>query len=256
MDYEIWAEWYDIAYRADGDRGVDFHVELARASGGPVLEIGVGTGRLAIPALEAGIDVVGIDLNQPMLDEARRKYEALDDTAGSLELVQADMRTLDLGRTFPLVAAPARVLLLALTPEEQQETFHRLAAHLAPGGIFYFNMFTPNPDLISDDSRSPHLFGDAIRPETGNRVLMWNVNRFDTVAQTNHGLQIFEEIDQRGETVRKVTLDVVIRYLYPSEIHEMAANAGLEVEVIYGDFDRTLFTEDSSEQIFICRKAG
>ena len=256
MDYERWAEWYDFAYKAAGNRGVDFHVELARESGGPVLEIGVGTGRLAIPALEAGVDVVGIDLNEPMLDGARRKYEALGEVGGSLELVLADMRTLDLGRKFPLVAAPARVLLLALTPEEQQATFHRLAAHVAPGGMFYFNVFMPNPELISDDSQSPHLFREATHPETGNRVLMWNVNRFDTVAQTNHGLQIFEEIDERGETVRKVTLDVVIRYLYPSEIHEMAANAGLEVETIYGDFDRTPFSEDSSEQIFICRKAG
>ena len=256
MDYELWAKWYDFAYKAAGNRGVDFHVELARESGGPVLEIGVGTGRLAIPTVEAGIDVVGVDLNPPMLDEARRKYEALDDAGGSLELIRDDMRTLDLGRTFPLVAAPAGVLLLAVTPEEQQETFHRLAAHVAPGGMFYLNVFVPNPELISDDSRSPHLFGDAIRPETGNRVLMWNVNRFDTVAQTNHGLQIFEEIDQRGETVRKVTLDVVVRYLYPSEIHEMAANADLEVELIYGDFDRTPFTEDSDEQIFICRKPG
>ncbi len=213
MDYEHWAEWYDFAYKAAGNRGVDFHVDLARESGGPVLEIGVGTGRLAIPTLEAGIDVVGVDLNPPMLDEARRKYQALDDTDGSLELVVADTRTLDLGRTFPLVAAPARVLLLALTPEEQQTTFRRLAAHVAPGGMFYFNVFMPNPELISDDSRSPHLFGDAILPGTGNRVLMWNVNRFDTVAQTNHGLQIFEEFDLRGDTILNVIVVVLVCYL-------------------------------------------
>ena len=67
MDYEIWAEWYDFAYKAAGNRGVDFHVELARESGGPVLEIGVGTGRLAIPTGRAGIHVVGVDPHPPML---------------------------------------------------------------------------------------------------------------------------------------------------------------------------------------------
>ena len=125
MDYQRWAEWYDFAYNAVGNVGVEFHLDLARQSGGPVLEIGVGTGRLAIPTLEAGIDVVGVDPNRPMLDVARRKHAALVDVPGSLELVEADMRTLGLGRRFPLVAAPARVLLLALTAEEQQETFLR-----------------------------------------------------------------------------------------------------------------------------------
>ena len=105
-------------------------------------------------------------------------------------------------------------------------------------------------------SRTPHLFGEGVHPESGDRVLMWNLNTFDTVAQSNHSVQTFEEVDQDGKTLRKTALDVMIRYLYPSEIHEMVANAGLEVEAIYGDFDRTPFTEESDEQIFVCRMRG
>ena len=133
MDYELWAEWYDVVYSTQRCGEVEFYVDLARSSGAPVLEIGAGTGRIAIPTAQAGVDVVGVDINEQMLERARAKLSESGEPSGSVELVHADMRDFDLGRTFPLVTIPARTLLLATTAEDQQRTLERAAAHLAPG---------------------------------------------------------------------------------------------------------------------------
>jgi len=255
MNYDAWALWYDIAYSTVSNIGVDFYVGLAKEVGGPALEIGVGTGRLSLPIAQAGIDIVGIDLHAPMLDVARRKLSDLGTTAGNLQLMNADMRTLELGRKFKFIFAPARVLLLALTPEEQTESLRRLVAHAEPDGRVAFNFFVPNDDMIYGPQGFPYIYKDVTHPVTGNRVLFWVADRFDAETQTNHGLHIFEELNDAGETVGKTTIDVVIRYIYPTEAIVMIEDAGMIVEEIYGDFDRSPLTEESPEQIYICRPA-
>ena len=261
MDYEAWAEWYDTVYSSAPQDDVDFYVDLALRSRGPVLEIGCGTGRIAIPTAAAGVDVVDIDLSPEMLEKAGQKATEAAPLTGSLELIQADMRTLDLRepgagrpRAFPLVTIPARTLPLATTRADQLATLRSAARHLAPGGRLAFNAFVPDPDLIADTHETPFAMGDAVNPDNGRRCRLWAVNRFDPVTQTNHGQQIVEESDERGEVARRVTLDVDLRYLYPAEVHELLEESGLVAEYVYGDFDRSPLTEDSDEMVWIARR--
>ncbi len=256
MDYELWAEWYDVVYSTQHFGEVEFYVDLARSSGGPVLEIGAGTGRIAIPTAQVGVDVVGVDLNEQMIARARTRLTESGEPSGSVELVHADMRDFDLGRTFPLVTIPARTLLLATTAEGQQRTIERAAAHLAPGGALAFNVFVPDPDLLADDLEEPFEWGEAVHPETGRRCRMLALNQFDTLAQTNDGLQIVEELDESGSVVRRIELAVEIRYVYPSEVFEMVGECGLAVSSAYGDFDRSPFTETSAELIVVASHAA
>jgi len=255
MDYGAWAEWYDVFYSLADPDEIDFYVTLARESGGPVLEIGVGTGRIALPIAAAGINVVGIDLHEPMLAKARAKLAAIAPLPGRVHLHRAGMQDFDLGRRFPLVIIPARTLLLATSPEEQRLTLERAAAHLAPGGTLAFNMFVPDPEVLADRSDTPFPMGESVNPATGRRCLLSAVNRFDTASQTNHGAQIVEELDGDGKVLRRVELDVHIRYLYPAEAHALVESAGLVVDCAYGTFDRSPLTEDSEEMIFLCRLA-
>jgi ubiquinone/menaquinone biosynthesis C-methylase UbiE len=255
MNYSAWARWYDIAYSTVSSDDVDFYTALAKEIGSPVLEIGTGTGRISLPITQAGIDIVGIDQFEPMLDVARRKLADLGATPGGLELLNADMRTLDLQRKFNFVFAPARVLLLALTPEDQLQTLRSMATHTEPDGRVAFNFFVPNEDMIHGPQGFPYVYQGIAHPVTGNRVLFWVVDRWEPDAQTNHGLHIFEELNETGETVGKTTIDVAIRYIYPTEAIVMIEDAGMVVEEAYGDFDRSPLTEESSEQIYICRPA-
>jgi SAM-dependent methyltransferase len=256
MDYDAWAEWYDVVYSTAGVEDVEFYVELAQASGGPVLEIGCGTGRVTLPVAAAGIDIVGVDFSTAMLAKARERAAATKYLGGSYEFVHGDMRTLELDRHFPLVIIPARTLYLALTAEEQVETLRRAASHMAPGGTLAFNLFVPDPDLIADTSEEPFSMGETINPETGLRCLLSAVNRPDPLVQTIHSTQTVEELDDDGGVMRAVDLEVNLRYLYPSEIHVMLEQVGLVADQVFGDFKGGPLTEDSDEMVWLVRTAA
>ena len=256
MNYKLWAEWYDVVHALAVAGEAPFYVEQARESGGPVLEIGVGTGRIAIPMAQAGIDVTGIDLYEPMLAKAREKLAAAGKLKGKVELLQADMRDFDLERAFPLVIIPGRTLLLLRSPADQWRALKRAAAHLSPVGKLILNVFAPTPDLLSDDSGEPFVMGETVNPATGRRCKLWAVNHFDTVKQRNDGLQIVEELGSRGKVLRRVELEVEVRYVYASEMHTLLRSAGLRVTEVYGDFQGSPLSENSDEMVFVASRLG
>lgn len=252
MDYAAWAEWYDIFYSAVDPGDVEFYHALCRASGGPVLEIGVGTGRIALPLAREGIEVVGIDLNEPMLKVAERKALDVAPLAGSLKLVQADMRKFDLMRKFPVVTIPARTLLLATTDEDQFHALCCAASHLEPDGTLAFNLFYPDPEMLADEPDEEFLL-EVVEKQDGGRYVLTAKNRFDTTEQLNHGVQIAEELDASGEVLRREELEVVVRYLYPDQVVALCERAGLEVVEMWGDFEGAGVTEESDEIVVITR---
>jgi SAM-dependent methyltransferase len=253
MNYANWARWYDTVYAtAEGD-DVDFYLDLARQSGGPVLEIGVGTGRIAIPGAKSGIEWVGIDLNQPMLDRAVEKAKAAQPLPGGLTLLRQDMRCLELDREFRTVILPSHTLLLATTEEDQFRTLCYAAQHLAPGGTLAFDAFYPDPDMLDDDSPEPIELGEIVDPENHCSYLVTAVNRFDTDAQMNRGTQTVTTLDIDGQEITHVDLDVELRYLHYSEALALIERVGLECVEVYGAFDRSPLDEDSPEMIFVCR---
>ena len=255
MDFDHWAEWYDVYYSTVPDVETSFYVDLAVDSGGPVLEIGVGTGRIAIPTAAAGIDLTGIDLNQAMLDRAGAKLRLGLSPRGSLSLIRADMRDFDIGASFPLVTIPSNTLLLALTQEDQLRTLRCAARHLGPDGLLVFDVFVPGPDLLADRESTPFVWGETVHPDTGNRVLMSAINRADGATQINRETQIFEEYDREDRIVRRAVLPIELRYLFPAECHALVEQAGLVAEDVRGGFRGEVLTDGSEEMVFFCRRA-
>jgi SAM-dependent methyltransferase len=135
---------------------VDYYVRLARRTGGPVLEYGVGNGRVALPIARAGLELVGVDIARPMLksfSERLRREPA--DVRARVRLVRGDMRHVRLKRRFRLVIAPFNTLLHLYTLAEIEAFLARVREHLAPGGRFVFDFSMPQPqDLVKDPSRS------------------------------------------------------------------------------------------------------
>ena len=255
MDFDLWAEWYDVYYSTVPEVETSFYVDLAVDSGGPVLEIGVGTGRIAIPTASAGVKVTGLDLNQAMLERASAKLRRSLPIAGVLDLVKADMRKFDLGKSFPLVTIPSNTLLLALTQEDQLRTLRCAARHLERGGQLVFDVFVPGPDLLADRETEPFAWGETVHPDTGNRVVMSAINRADGATQINRETQIFEEYDRAGRMIRRAVLPIEMRYLVPAECHALVEQAGLVAEEVRGGFAGEPLTDDSEEMIFFCRLA-
>src|SRR5829696_1402846 len=164
-----------LAVGGPGEGDVAFYVRLAAERGGPVLEVGCGTGRVAVALAEQGFEVVGVDLSGAMLRQAQNRRARLPaEVAARLALLQADMTTLALGREFTLILTPSRVFQFALTTAAQRATLRALRRHLRPDGQLVLDLFDPRLDVVVPGSTFPPRSGEVTHPRTGNRVL-WEI---------------------------------------------------------------------------------
>lgn len=253
MDYVRWADRYDIFYEAAPEGELEFYLNAIDRSGGSVLELGVGTGRIAIPAAVMGHDITGIDINRPMLERARLKSGAAP-LYGKLHLVEADMSKIDLPRKeFDLVIIPAHTLALVTDERGQSETLMRCAEHMAPNAALIFNLFNPSDDLIHGDPDETFLLGVVEDEEQGVRHVLTGTNEFDMTRQINRCTQVIETLNTDGETIDREELQVLFRYLHHHQVNDMLERAGIQAVEVFGDFDGSPLTDDSEEMIYICR---
>jgi SAM-dependent methyltransferase len=153
---------------------IPFYVELALQARGRVLEVGAGSGRIAVPAALAGVPVVGVDSSQVMLDLARERAAP---HGVDLELVRADMRALpDLGR-FALVLVPFRAFLHLRDDGERRSVLRSLFDRLEPGGTLAFDVFHPDREDIAEThdrwiEREPGIAEHAVWDEAGRRLVL------------------------------------------------------------------------------------
>jgi len=220
----------------EGD--TEFYRRLARETGGPILEIGCGTGRVATALAADGHEVVGIDLSAPMLRLAEQRRGALSaDAAARLSFHRADMTTLDLGRDFALIVAPARVFQFMLTSAAQREALAALRTHLRPNGRLVLDLFDPRLDLVIPSAEVKKRGGELIHPTTGNRVT-WEVTRQspDPARQLIDEDWTFSELDASGEVLRTATEQLTLRWSLRSEMRFLFELVGFKVVADYGDF--------------------
>ena len=214
--YDSIASIYDPWSRSVTE-DVEFYVERALASGGPVVELAVGTGRIAIPVARAGIDVIGVDSSPGMLAVARAAADEAG-VADRLDLRVGDLREPPVSERVPLVLCPFRSLLHMETEDEKLRALRAARALLEPGGRFVFDVFAPSREDIEETDglwleREPGIFERADWDEA-SRTLSLSVRSDDGSAIT-FGLH----------------------WLSAPEWSRLLDAAGLEVEAVYGWFD-------------------
>ncbi|HEX6354285.1 class I SAM-dependent methyltransferase [Actinophytocola sp.] len=225
-----WDEAFAVGYAqwsAHMTEDVAFYVGLARETDGPVVELAVGNGRVAIPvACAVERPVIGFDISPAMLEQAR----AGADSAGvELDLREADMRDLRLDEPAGLIYCPFRALLHLATWADRRRTFERVAASLRPGGRFAWNAFAfdhhvaARVDGVSRDAPNPH----TIRYSVGD-------NRIDIVRDDGATNSLW--------------------WATKNEWLGLVDIAGLELEALYGGFAGEPFTDDSTEYVFVVRR--
>ena len=216
-DYDVWA--------ADMVEDVQWYVSLARDAAEPIVELAVGTGRVAIPiARETGKRVIGIDRSAAMLAVARERAAGL-----RVELREGDMRELALEQPVELIICPFRSLLHLRTWADKRQLFERVAAALRPGGRFAWNVFAFSPFVAVQVEGKRETRG-----ETWQEVR--NVpadNRIDLV---------------RGEGV------IPLWWMTRAEQEGLCDVAGLEVEALYGGFHQEPYDETTLEMVWVARK--
>ena len=250
--FDAWADVYDSVYSYVKE-DIPFYVDAAREAGGPVLELGCGTGRVAIPIARAGIEVVGLDSSGAMLDVARLKAQDLGTGSGKLTLVNADMRDFSRDRTFPLVVIPFRGFLSLLTVEDQTRALLNIKRHLTPGARLIFNIFVPDLDMLVQEGDVPYHFRDVTDSVTGHRYVLWHQSSYDNHSQIISTRIIAEELDQQGTMVRRFYRDFQLRYVHRWEMFFHLKSLGYEVVDLYGGFDRSPFDETSTEMVWVVR---
>jgi SAM-dependent methyltransferase len=239
----------------EGD--VAFYVEEARKAGGPVLELGCGTGRILIPIAEAGIDIVGLDLSRNMLAVLREKLaKQPDEVQRRVELVEGDMRTFALGRRFPLAMIPYRAFLHLMTIDDQMRALTTIREHLVDGGRLALNFFDPNLAYIVErqlDGGAPRKNAAFTNPATGRLTVGWDSFDYDTTRQWLDGYFTFDEYDASGAVVSTRRVPLRLRWVYQYEMQHLFERAGFAIEALYGDFQRGAF-KAGGEQVWIARR--
>ena len=213
---------------------VDFYVEEALVSGGPVVELAVGTGRIAIPIAKAGVRVIGVDESPAMLEGARA-YAERENVSPLVDLRLGDLRDPPVDERVPLATVPFRSLLHMPDEHQKLRALTAAASVLEPGGRFVFDVFAPSPEDIEETD------GRWLEREPG----------------------IFERADWELEA-RRLILSIrggeqsarfALHWLSAPEWNALIEDAGLVAEAIFGWFDRRPY-DGGEDQIWICRRPG
>ena len=226
--YDAFAPIYDD-WSAHMTEDVAHYVRLAQETEGPLVELAVGNGRVAIPvARETGRKVLGIDASPAMLEQAR---ERADEAGVELELRRGDMRELELDEPAGLIYVPFRSLLHLPTWADRRRVFERVHASLRPGGRFAWNAFVYDPRI-------------AVRVD----------GEWQEQSGIRHRIDHFKH-DNRLDITLESGDSISLWWLTRSEWEGLIETAGFEVEALYGGFAREPFDENANEFVWVTRPA-
>jgi SAM-dependent methyltransferase len=244
-------ELYDQLPLYNSRRDVGFYVDLCRQAG-EALELGCGTGRVLIPAAQAGCVITGLDNSKQMLARCRAKVEALPgEVRERITLFKAGITGFQLARSFKLVITPFRPVQHLTTVNEQLAFFRSVHRHLEPGGQFVFDVFNPNlgllaapvnPDEIEDTPEFTLPDGRRLR-----RTFRITRKRY---AEQCTDCELIYYLDGLP-----IVHSFALRYFFRFELEHLLARSGFEVTDLYGTFDRSAFGDDSPDMIFIAARA-
>ena len=242
------APFYDLDFEDYYD-DVSFYQSLAEYHGDTVLELGCGTGRVAVPLAQSGLRVTGVDINAAMLAIAKRRMGARK----GLTLKRGDMCRLDLKQTFALVTVPLGGVQHLASVEAFADAIATIARHLAPGGVAVVDIeaphrddFDPTPQPIVEHWTKPWTGGGQVtklvsveaRPSESMKDITWH---FDVATRTG--------------ALRRVTTAFTFRTITLPEVTLAGRLAGLHTVAAFGDYEFTPFGDFSERMIVLLQHA-
>lgn len=226
----------DVARQHSGD--LEFYEGCAHRWGSPVLELGVGTGRVAWKLAEAGHQIVGVDLSTSMLDRARERGSSLPAfTRELVKLVHGDMTNFSLDTRFPLAFILFSTLNHLTDPADQRLCLNNVRRHLNPGGRLVIDMFDPILDACAESTVSPNPPLVAMDPQTGHKVHRRSISRVNhPLSQSFTETFRVERVDAEGKVIVFEEPVHHLRWATRQEMMYLFELTGFEVESSYGDF--------------------
>jgi SAM-dependent methyltransferase len=235
---------YDRLYPGSAE-GRAFWLELAETCGDPILELMSGTGSIAIPLAQAGHDVTGVELAEPMLTEAERKGR---EAGVAVTWVRGDARAFDLGRRFRLITLPSNSICHLLTRPDLEACLTGVARHLHPEGRFALNVFVPSLPLLTMSPDEEQEFGGYVDPDSGEQVVMTQRSRYDADTQIKHH-RLFRRV---GHGPIEPDGELAMRIYFPQELDALLWYNGFAIERKDGEDGRP-FDARSGMQYYVLR---
>jgi SAM-dependent methyltransferase len=246
MTYQLLARYYDLENAAFTE-DLDFWLELAEAQGGPILELGCGTGRVLLNLARRGYAVTGLDNSVEMLDRLRAKLGAASarHLATPPVIHQAALEDFDLGQQFRLALMPYNTFMHLLTTEAQLDVLNRIRRHLVPGAVLAFDL--PNPgDAYAAQEQGLTLertFADGDRT-----VQQFSSITLDRASQLAHITWNYDSTGPDGQ-VQRTIVPLTLRYTFPAEMRHLLERTGFTLTGLHGDYSGSPFADGASRMI-------
>ncbi len=227
------ADLYDLLFQ-DYAHDLDFYLGLARVANGPSLDVGCGTGRVLLRALETGVDIDGLDESAEMLERlaARAAERGL-----SPRVARADMRGFRMPRRYACVMIPFNAFAHVLAHDDQIAALRACHEHLLPGGRLTFDLFSATVEMLATPVTEPVLELETKNSSTGLGLRLYDGRRLDVATQTQHSQITIEELDAEGRIAHVHRFVTVVRWTWPSEMDLLLRLAGFARHEIAGGFD-------------------
>jgi SAM-dependent methyltransferase len=245
---DIYDAWCASAPVTEKNRG--FYVEKLAASPGPVVELGVGNGRICVEVAKRGKPIAGVDSSTAILELCRRRAREAG-VEGLVSLLQADFRDFTLEEPAELIVLPFHTLGHLLTEEDKLRAMRQVRSQLREGGRFLFDHFLFDPGYVQPGV--PHLRAE-FRDEAGREHVLWEAAVHDSERQRIRLVVFTDELDSEGNVVNRRYRRNDLSWLTPDQSRRLLEEAGFEIEAAYGDFEENPLTERSTHQVWVARK--
>ncbi|MEG0772822.1 class I SAM-dependent methyltransferase [Clostridium sp.] len=254
--YENTAWLYDYDNRDNLTADIEFYKEYAVKTGGTVLELGCGTGRVALKLADIGIEVTGLDLSETMLESFREKLRSTDkEVTDKITLVQGSMAEFKLDKSFGLIIAPFRAFQALTEDDDIKSSIKCIREHLTEDGLFIINVFRPYKVLDESWCYEEIIQWERTDENTGAKIVKkhWG-DKIDTEKQIIYPHYGFEITDANGD-FQRIEDHLKLKYYYANQLKDYLTKGGLTIVEKFGWYDKS-DVENGRELIYVCKKCG
>ena len=250
------AELYDTVYSSRSSRDVQLFVDYSKQAREGTLELGCGTGRVLIPTAVSGAEITGLDISKQMLQKCRHKLSGLSvDVQKRVSLIQENMTDFEIGKIYDLVTIPFRPFQHLISIHEQKTCLEHIHRHLAASGRLVLDVVNCYPPSMYDPKYWAEQESQQNLPLPGGRSLRCTtrISNFHRDQQYND-IELIYYVSNSDNTVERFVQTFPFRYFFRYELEHLLELCGFNVTDLFGDYDRSVYFNDSPEMIFVAEK--
>ncbi|MEK5520547.1 SAM-dependent methyltransferase [Heyndrickxia sporothermodurans] len=234
------------SYTAD----IPFLLKWAAKTEGTIIDVACGTGRATIPLAKNGHKLIGVDVHNGMLAEAKRKTDKLN---LPIEWIEQDCAELNLNVKSNLIYTVGNSFQHFLTNEAQDALLNSVNKHLNVDGIFIFGTRFPSTEELLQPSTEEY-WKTYIDEESQHKVDVYTISHYDSLNQVQHYTTIRKFLNDAEEIVDEKKTNISLRYVFPKEMERLLERHGFEIVHLYKNWNEEPITNDSYEMVYVCKK--